>query len=270
MAKSVTSGILFKLLSPVVGFLFRRGWKMQQFEEALKRTLLVEAEKEVENANVSRLSVATGIHRRDVMRLWRDELPKDVSSTGVITKVLGAWPRKKRYLSFEGKESEFASLVHTVSMDISPYTVLFELERAKLVRKTEKGLELIANVFQPDPKNIEVALELLVRDTMDLIVAVEQNIFKSQPIKNLHINTEFDNIPNEHTAEIKKALLMLGNEFQAKVRSLLEQYDRDSNPKVQGSGKTRVSVGVFAVAESTECALNDTDDNSVTEKKTKI
>ena len=241
------------VLSPAVRHLVRRGLKVQEIEEALKIALIEVIESELvsvgEKVNISRLSIATGLHRRDVMRLWRDEAPRD-SAANLLTKIVGEWQRNRKILSIEGPESEFAELVSSVSKDLNPYTVLFELERAGLIEKTSKGAKLTKPSYQPSKQNIEASLQMLNRDATDLYDAVDENIYKDEEIKNLHINTEFDNVPADQLPKIKKELLKRGAAFQSEIKKYLEQFDRDVNPSVTGEGRSRVSVGVFSVTNT--------------------
>ena len=255
---------LGKLFKPVVRFAYRRGWKIQQLLELLKISLLTVAEEDIRHqgteANVSRLSVATGLHRRDVMRLWRDESPPKTADN-LLTKIIGQWqgarrfltPRgKPRILSFEGRESEFAELVASITQDINSYTILFELERADLVERTDKGLRLKRPAFTPTREDIEQGLQLLTSDVDDLVQAVEENLYAPQSVPNLHIKTEYDNVPREAVPKIRELLINEGAAFHEKMRSLLAQSDRDINPKATGTGRARVAVGAFSFSEDVE------------------
>ena len=52
--------------------------------------------------NVSKLSVMTGLRRREVMRIWRDADEK-TSSFGYISRVIGLWQQGKRFTTKAGK-----------------------------------------------------------------------------------------------------------------------------------------------------------------------
>ena len=241
------------VLAPAVRHLVRRGLKIQEIEEALKMALIevikTDLEEVGEKVNVSRLSIATGLHRRDVMRLWRDESLKD-SAANLLTKIVGEWQRRRKVLSTEGLDSEFADLVTSISKDLNPYTVLFELERAGLIEKTARGAKLTRPSYQPSKENIETALQMLHRDASDLYNAVEENMYLDTKIKNLHVASEFDNIPAQHVSAIKKEILARGAAFNAEIKKYLEQFDRDVNPSVTGTGKARVSVGLFSYTKT--------------------
>lgn len=252
---------IIELLIPFTQFCYRRGLKIQQLVEMVKIALIRTAERDLlsrgDEVNVSRLSVATGLQRRDVMRLWQSKGDQKLSSN-IITKVIGQWVSDKRFatgagkpkvITFEGKESEFAELVASVSQDINPYTVLFELERSENVVRTPKGLKLKKAVFQPSDKDTASGLNLLTGDISDFIRAVEQNIFQPPTVPHLHIKTDYDNIPSDMLPEIKALVLSEGDAFQKRMRDYLSRFDRDINPTVKGRGRARVAVGTFSFTE---------------------
>ena len=98
----------------------------------------------------------------------------------IITRVVGLWQTSKRYrdksgrpkvLSHVGRDGEFASLVSSVSTDLNPYTVAFELERIGIAQQTEHGLKLIKQGYE-SLDNIEDGLALFAKDSSDLHSAV--------------------------------------------------------------------------------------------------
>ena len=129
------------LLRPVVRFCLNHSVKLGDVIDQLKVTFVrmatEELERRGESVSASRLSVLTGVHRKDISMILNDSAGRRESKS-VISKVLGAWQGQKRFLdknarprvlTVEGKESEFSDLVRKVSVDLNPYTVLFELER---------------------------------------------------------------------------------------------------------------------------------------------
>lgn len=248
---------LIKLLIPIAKYCLRRGLRIQQLLEAAKVALINAAEQDIQKrnteVNVSKLAVATGLHRRDVMRLWRDEKPPKLEEN-LLTKIVGLWQHDKRFvdtkgkpklLSYEGKESQFVDLVSSITQDINSYTLLFELERAKMVEKTEKGLKLLRQVYKPSG-NQDAGMGLLSEDIDSLISAVDENIHQTESTPHLHIKTEYDNIPVEYLQKVKDWILDQGDEFHASMRKFLSQYDRDINPEISGTGRIKVIVGAFS------------------------
>lgn len=260
-SQSVYEECLGNLLRPIVRFCIRRSIPVQFFIE-LGKTLYLEAaavemKSQGEKVNVSRLSVSTGLHRRDVVRLCReDAAPRPTKS--LTSRIIGQWEHDSRFttkagrprvLSFEGENSEFRQLVSLVSSDVNPGTLLFELDRIKAVERTKKGLRLCASrhVIVEDPKE---SFALLEQDAHDLICAVSENVFSSTETKHLHARTEFDNICPDDLAQIKRWVLKEGSAFHAKIRKYLARFDQDINPRLAKTGGAKVTVGTFSICES--------------------
>lgn len=249
------------LLRPVVRFCLRHSLQLPDVLEAAKSVFLEVAKKEMESTqlpvNVSRLSVMTGIQRREVMRLLRrkDEIPP---YPNLISRVIGQWrhdsrfstnPGKPRVLEAEGKQSEFSDLVRSVSKDLNPYTVLFELERMDYIERVRGGLKLRASLYIPQG-DVKQSFTLLSDDCADLISAVEENVFANPAIANLHLKTQFDNIYEDAIPEIREWVLREGSLFHEKIRKFLSQFDKDLNQAVsERTGKARIAVGAFSVVE---------------------
>jgi hypothetical protein len=246
------------ILRPVMRFCLRHSLKIQDVVDTCKAALLDVAQEEIQKADqeisVSRLSVMTGIHRPDVTRLLEHQEELNPSSN-LITKLIGQWQGDSRFktasgkprtLTFDGKQSEFADLVASVSTSLSPYTILFELERSKIVERTTQGLKLIAHEYVRRD-NLKETFQYLGRDCNDLISAVEENVMSPVPNMNLHLQTEYDNVTLSSVAEIRSWFIDQGNIFHDKARKFLSKFDKDLNPKINKyEPTTRVAVCTFS------------------------
>ena len=230
---SLGSPLLAALLKPLVRFFLRRGVRLQELSEVLKASYVGVAKAELlrsgEEANISRVSVMTGVHRKDVQRLFDGDRELK-SSSNLIARVLNLWQHdsrftakggEPRFLSYEGKENDFIELVSAVSNDLNPYTVLFELERSGLVEKTDRGLRLFGKLRLSEEG--DEGFVMLAADEDDLFRAVEENIVAHSPTKNLHLKTEFDNIDPAKLEEVRKWFLREGSAFHERARALLAE-----------------------------------------------
>ena len=135
------SAVLAALLAPVVRFCLKRGVRIRELDESIRKTLVEEARSAIEDVggevSVSKISVITGIHRLEVgRRLAGERRPR--GKHDVLNRIIGLWTQRGSYrdkkglprpLSFQGLNSEFAELVARVSKETSHYPILFELER---------------------------------------------------------------------------------------------------------------------------------------------
>jgi len=257
-----SKGWLRLLLEPVARFCLRRSFKIQEILEALKEALVSSAESEMLASGlkptVNRISIMTGIHRSDVQRLLSEE-GGNKNTVNIINRVIGAWQndqrfinsrRQARILTFDGKVGEFADLVSSVTADLNPYTVLFELERLGAIKKTDRGVQLIAHelIIRADTA---AALAHLAKDSGDLHAAVEENIFENDPLPNLHLRTEFDNISSSKLPRIRRWLLKEGTAFHRRANRFLAAFDRDlSKSEISDADRARVSLCSFSYTSS--------------------
>lgn len=245
------------ILRPVAKFCLKSGFKIQDVTECLKEVFIEGAKAQLdtqgERITDSRLSVMTGLHRKDIPRVT-EGAGRYVEPRGLIARVLGQWQNDPKYLSTAKKprvltvgsdKSEFYKLVESVSKELNPSTVLFELERVKAVKREKRGLRLVVDAYTPKG-DIEAALKILANDSSDLHSAIEQNLFTLQPIPNLHLRTEYDRIRPEAVPNIKHYLLKEGHAMHERFRKFISRYDQDINPDPKSEGPyVRVVVGTF-------------------------
>ena len=179
------------------------------------------------------------------------DAPAHVANT--FSKILGQWAHDPKFskrkkalpLTHEGMGSEFAKLVQSVSKDLNPYTVRFELERIGAIRE-EKGKLILAEQAFETNQDPEQALDLLAQDIDDLVQSVEENIFAREIVPNLHISTRYDNICQDAAPKVREWLLAKGAQIHAETREFLASLDKDTNPALrEKSGGVRVVLGSF-------------------------
>ncbi len=258
--------VMFRLLRlvvrPVARFCVRRSLKIQDAVECLKAEFVIAAEAEMTSkgleASQSRLSAMTGLQRREVGRILKD---KEAVGSGenFISRVIGQWrhdPRfstsggRPRVLAGGGKRSEFSELVKSVSKDLNPYTILFELERLGYVTRTRGGLALRTKLYIPK-EDAEKSFELLSGDLGDLVSAVDENVFLKQRVPNLHLKTQFDNVVQSALPEIRRWLINEGTQFQERARKYLSRFDKDLQSGLkEKAGGARVAFATFSFVES--------------------
>lgn len=243
---------------PFVRLCLRNNIKLVELIAVLKECLVRAADEELRKCgkahSASRISLMSGVHRRDTSTILKKGAvaPAGVNMT---LKLLGCWQQhpdfsdgsgNARELSAEGRESEFAKLCHSVSVELNPYTMLFELERIGAIARTSKGVKLELQVYGPRG-DIKDGFGFLASDVEDLVTAVDENIFNRADTPNLHIRTEYDNIPPSAISELREWLLYEGSGFHFRAREFLSKFDRDFSSKPKGeSGRVRVALGSFS------------------------
>ena len=201
----VDKTLLLKLLElvsrPVVRFCLRHSLKLHDIQSVLKKEFVRAAAEELRSKglkeNLSRISVMTGVHRRDLMKF---RLGEDVGreEKDLVSRVMGQWRSAEsfvtkagdpRVLTYTGEDSEFAQLCQSVSLDINPGTILFELQRVGAVAYAKNGLRLIHKSYVPvgDPV---AGFSILADDTESLLDSVEENVFEESSVPHLHVANE--------------------------------------------------------------------------------
>lgn len=251
--------VVAALSKPLARFCLRNAVGIQQAIEILKKAFIECATETIQasgdSANVSRLSIATGLHRRDVQRLIQDDTPVR-QTTHALSRIIAAWENhpkftvkngKSRVLSVEGNDSEFHQLVRFITSDLHPGTVLSQLEHMGVVERTSQGAKLKhgAESIRHDPQR---AYRVMAQDMEDLPRAVEDNVFTERNTPHLHARTEYDNVLQEAIPEIEHWLLKEGSHFHQRARAFISKYDCDLHPHKKGPAGARIAVGTFSIS----------------------
>ncbi len=245
-------------------FALRRGVKVRTVVEELKGLLVEQAKEELgrleEDPTLSKLSVMTGLQRRDVQKLSMPVPDPSAQHLDLMTRIISQWSSHERFsrgakpreLSIEGPESDFAQLVRSVSLDLNPATILFELERLGLIERDGQTIRLMWDAYQITG-DIDDAYTLLQRDIANLVESVDSNITQQHSVPNLHISTHFDNVSQDALQKIREWILQRGAAFHAEIREFVGSFDKDINPtRYAEKGGARVTVGSFGLCEIPE------------------
>lgn len=269
VSSQAASKILIKLIRPLIVFSLENSLKLQDIIDCVKRVLIEEAEntlkKQNKKINISRLSIMTGIQRIEVQKIKKSN-PKEKAPKNLISKILGQWQSDLRFATKKGlprtltlgsEDSQFTKLVGSVSKDLNPGTILFELERVKAVKISNGKVKLLAESYVPI-NDYDAGFSIVANDVKDLIETAKSNIFHASEPEHLHARTEYDNISPSALANARKWLMHEGLKLHAAVRKYLSEYDCDINPNIKRNQKgARV---VFSTYSFTEIDKESTDD----------
>lgn len=148
-----------------------------------------------DRVNISRLSVATGMTRKEVSALLRDTRTNRGSLAGRIgqqraLRVLRGWLTDSRFhnrngrpdeLRYRGDKKSFALLVKLYGGDVTPKSVLRELERIEVVDVTEKGALRLRTSRSRTSIDVHYKLSDLARLFDDFASAVSGSSLISEP-----------------------------------------------------------------------------------------
>lgn len=166
--RSVLLSAIHSVLRPLVRVMLAHEITLPTAIELLKRVFVEVAERDFsldsKGSTDSRISLLTGVHRKDIKRLRGlprvdSDLPPKVSLSAqiVATWITGKqWldengqPRPLPRLTRHGGENSFETLVASISQDIRPRSVLDEWLRLGVVEITENDeIALMTDAFVP-------------------------------------------------------------------------------------------------------------------------
>jgi Family of unknown function (DUF6502) len=222
--------------------------------------------------NISRLSVATGMTRKEVAVLLSDS-EKSGGATARKSgqqralRVLSGWMTDPRFrnrrgrpdeLTYGGQKKSFASLVKLYAGDVTPKAVLRELERIEAVDITDAGtLRLHAPRGR---KSIEVHYQLsgLARLFEDFASAITRSGLKSEDCSFFAFKDY--TVPTEGDA----AYFM--RRFSGRATALLEDFEQWSagrEPNTDAPNRERVAFGVYLLRSHRPSATHAGESSSV-------
>lgn len=272
---------LRRLLGPLVRLLLDYQITFPAFANLLKSVYVEEATRSFvipgRPQTVSRLTLLTGIHRKDVKRLQDEATEADAVPMNVS---LGAqlvlrWTADPQYQSSEGKpialprlardgiHPSFESLVESVSKDIRPRAVLDEWRRLGIaVIDSKDRVQLVANAFVPEHGFDEKAY-YLGRNLHDHLAATAHNL-KGEGNPLLERSVYYGNLRPGSVEALQSLSTELGMDALQRINRearSLQQADVDRPDAIH-----RMRFGVYFYHEPqtspTDNAAEDTSDSA--------
>lgn len=218
----------------------------------------------------SRISLVTGLHRREVVRLRG--LPVEGALRGleqtVTTRLVGRWMAgppfadrrgKARPLPYEaGREGDpsFSRLVRETGFDGPTRSVLDEMVRAGAARLRDDGqVELVHDAEAP-AVDLEGQFELLGSDPGEVFATIFHNI-ESPREPWMHRKVVYDNVGSDALPELRGRTREVGAELVREANALLAARDRDRNADAPGGRRSRVVVATYYFEEPLESGPPD-------------
>jgi len=264
--------LLSVMLLPIASLMLRNGFGAGELVGAAKHASVQAALTEViapgSRVNVSRLSVATGLTRKEIATLLgRSTETKPLRSTPTLEqrawRVLQGWHTDPKYretsgrlaaLPFVGKQKTFSALVRRYGGDVTPLSVLRELERIKVIAKTRSGsLRLHARALNSRSLVMQQIAELarVFRDFAMTVTARESDSQKFFGFKDAMIPS-LDQAALFHRTFSERGVILLES-FEQWLKSqsrLVGKSIRTSKSRV------RVGIGVYLLQDTSRLAAS--------------
>lgn len=257
---------LRRVLLPLVRMMLTRGLHYPAAAEMLKGLFVEVADREFElnskGQTDSRVSLLTGVHRKDVKRLRhalpeeRAALPADVS---LGSQIIAAWnanpafvdeegvPKPLARFAQDGGEQSFEALVKGISTDMHPRAVLDEWLRRGIATINEQNqVCLQAEAFIPEDGYAE-KMFYFGHDLHDHAAATVHNITGGQPPM-LERCVHYDGLDAKAVEEISETAVKVGMRALRAINTRAAQAlaaARDTRP----SRPARMTFGVYFYQE---------------------
>ncbi len=255
---------LRRVLRPVVRLLLHQGITYPALLETLKSIYVETATREfalgLQPPTDSRLTILTGVHRKDIRRLTRDAAPDPPRPPSLTlgTQIVGRWLGDPAYHDAEGRprvlprnpakggRQSFAALVESVSKNVRPRSVLDELRRLGVVEvDADDRVHLVTRGFVPG-KEIDAKAQYFGEALYDHLAAGVHNLTGGQPPW-LERSVYYDELSPASVARLAARAEQLSMQ-------MLQEVNRDGmaaeaeDPPAPGE-RTRMRLGVFFYAE---------------------
>lgn len=254
-----------RLLRPLVRLLLRKQVPYGAFADLAKWVYVDVAFKEfnisTSKQSVSRVSVITGLTRKEVARLHKIVSPDD----GVISheynravRVLNGWMYDPRFvtdkgqpaqLPIEGKNS-FFELVKHYSGDATPRAILDELVHTGAIEKTDDGqVRLNRRAYVPSESQEEI-IHILGTDVGLLLQTIDHNLVEGKFNPWYQRKVAYNNLPRECLANFRALSSHKAQALLEEMNQYLSQHDRDANPQSEGTGRKHAGIGIYYFEEN--------------------
>ena len=261
--KALTSAVL-RILRPLIRVLMRNGVSYGEFSDLARWAYVDVANREFalqgRKQSVSRISVITGLNRKEVSKQLEVEHPdqqESVHEYNRAARVISGWVADDNYrdesdepsvLAFDTGESCFTRLVKQYSGDIPARAILDELLRVGAVSVLDDNqIRLNSRAYIPSSGEAE-KMNILGTDVSDLITTIDHNL-AAQGTPMFQRKVSYDNLPAEALPLLQKMAAEKGQHLLEELNDWLSTQDRDSNPAASGTGRKRAGVAVYYFEE---------------------
>jgi hypothetical protein len=213
----------------------------------------------------SRVSLLTGVHRKEIRRLRQAETEPDAVPPLVTlaSQIIARWLATPAFLDPDGRplplprsartdatEPSFESLVSTVTADVRARTVLDDwIAQGIVTLDADDRVRLNTSVFIPRPGSAE-QLFFFARNLHDHIAAAAANIAAPAGPPFVDRSVHYDKLPTEAAQRLEA----LGREAAQSMllavnRAAMEIADRADATAAPAIATQRVNLGVFLYVE---------------------
>lgn len=250
-------GAVGRILRPLVRLLIRNGVPSDAMTELVRKIYVDVAEHdfplEGKRQTVSRISVITGLNRKEVSRLRSTDtfdITSDAAQRTRAATVLSAWLRDEHFLDRKGDPRDlefgsdrgFAELIRRYSGDMKARAMADELLAAGAIEEVDGRLRMTSRGYVPgtDPASL---ITVLGTDPVQLIETIDFNMRHEE--KRYQRKVEYDNVPAEAAPEFRALSARLSQHVLEELDRWLAQ--RDLGRKVSKEPTVSLGLAIYQV-----------------------
>jgi Family of unknown function (DUF6502) len=253
-----------RLLHPLVRILLRNGVAYGTLAGLIRQVYVDVAFREFaprdKKQTVSRVSVLTGLTRKEVKRLLEVDTHSEYDGQARYSRavrVISGWLHDARFLGESGKpavlpveggKASFALLVKEYSGDIPTRAMLSMLEEGGTVSVTKDRVRLVRHAYVPGGDSIE-KIKILGSDVYELITTIDHNLTADTDNLRFQRKVSYDNIHPGAVGKLKKMTF-------SKAQALLELLDKRYSDQAVEEGDSEegkyISLGIYYYEQNSE------------------
>lgn len=271
--KDTALSATWQMMEPIIGILLRNGVTHKEFALLCKQLYVKIASDEFgirgRPTNLSRVAMMTGIDRKEVSRIKENLQQDDTAKISEqhqdrLTRLLSGWYQDKDFIDEQGQpklitidegEISFQLLVRRYAGDLPASALLKELKRVGIVEEIQGKLRVLGRYFVVDPTDSSALLRAG-NVIQDIASALEHNLYKSNPEKNLPKRFERrasnPHMPLQALAEFRAFVEGEGQAFLEKVDAWLTEHETTTNDQGTTQVKLRLGVGAYLIENKIE------------------
>ncbi len=249
----------YTILQPLVRILYRRNVSYGEMSQVVKRVFVDVVADELEAAGekvtTSRIAMVTGLTRKDVAQLRKEDAVSSTPSPRYnrIVRLISGWTTDTDFstkrgapkpLPLHGEKRSFEALVSRFSGDMTVRSALDELQRIGVVEVQDEMVFLIEDAYVTGQDEDE-GLAILGTDVAHLIATIDHNLGHDNDARHFQRKVSYDNLPEEAIPEFKRLATRENQKLLLKLNDWLARHDRDNNPNIEGNGRMQAGVGIY-------------------------
>lgn len=257
--KSILAKATIRMLRPVIHILMRNEISCSEFVEMAKQAYVDVAYERFAIPNrkttYSRVSVLTGLSRKEVMRLSGQE-EKDVpfvkGKVNRTSRVIAGWLKDKDFLDADNQpldlplkgEAGFEALVSRYGGDVTMVSMLDELKRLEAIEVLDdKKIRLVSYTYIPQKDHTE-KVEIFAMCATDFLETGLHNIDHSGEEANFQRQVVYRAIPESVAKEFKEYSKKKSLDLLLDYSRWLNENQNRSSVK-EGEAVKRIGAGIY-------------------------